>query len=149
MAGWNPWRALRAREHITLDFETLPASTGGAFIATWPDGDVNIVLDPQLDRRERAAALAHELVHEERGGGCTSVGMPPGWAAVVRRDERQVEAEVARRLVPGDELRAFVDRMTLSELGGATARDIAEHFDVPEEVAVLATRELGGTSCAD
>ena len=41
-----------------------------------------------------------------------------------------------------DELRCFVDRMTVSELGGASARDIAEHFDVPEEVAVVAARLL-------
>jgi hypothetical protein len=32
--------------------------------------------------------------------------------------------------------------MTGSELGGATALDIADHFDVPEPVAIVAARLL-------
>lgn len=101
-----------------------------------------ILIDRRATRRQRKALLSHELVHHERGGGCPSDDMPEQWGAVVRREEHRVEVEVARRLVPLDELRAFLKRMTVSEMGGASARDIAEHFDVPEDVASLAARLL-------
>ncbi len=44
--------------------------------------------------------MAHELVHDERGGGVTAAGMPREWGPVVAREERRVDAEVARRLLP-------------------------------------------------
>lgn len=142
MAEWHPWRELRRRDHLVLGFAVLPDELGGSVY--WPRGGrAAVIIDPRLPQRERRAALAHELVHDERGGGCDADCMPPAWDAVVAREEGRVAAEVARRLVPDDELRAFLRRLTESELGGATARDIADHFDVPEEVASTAARLLG------
>jgi len=140
---WNPWAALRARPDLEFGLAELPAVLGGAVYAPQPEGWAAIVIDRGLDQRRRRAALSHELVHHERGGGCPTDDMPVQWAPVVRREENVVAAEVARRLVPREELRAFVERMTVSELGGASARDIAEHFDVPDEVAALAVHQLG------
>lgn len=140
---WNPWAALRGRPELELGLVELPAVVGGAIYAP-QDSWAVILIDASLSRRERKAALGHELVHHERGGGCpTNEEMPPAWDVILRRDELQVEAEVARRLVPLDELQSFVERMALSELGGASASDIAEYFDVPEDVAISAVRQLG------
>lgn len=140
---WNPWAALRARPELELDLVALPAVVGGAVYAP-QDNCAVILIDTALSRRDRKAALGHELVHHERGGGCpTNEAMPPQWDAVIRREELVVEAEVARRLVPADELRGMLTRMGASELGGASAADIAEHFDVPEDVAIAAVRQLG------
>lgn len=136
--SWNPWRALRSRPHIVLRFAALPADTGGAVY--WPRGArAAIVIDPALRRRERNAALAHELVHDERGGGADKEGMPASWSPVVVRDEAAVDREVARRLVPPEELAKFLEVMELLEVG-VTVYEVAEHFDVPEDVACEALR---------
>jgi hypothetical protein len=137
----NPWAELRRREHIVFALEPLPHSTGGAIYARWPDGEALVVIDPALGRRERRAALAHELIHDERGGGADSAGIPASWRAVVARDEHQVDDEVARRLVPLDQLRAFVDRC-LDFAVGVDVVEVAEAFDVPESVAERALQLL-------
>ncbi len=62
---------------------------------------------------------------------------------MVTRDETAVDREVARRLVPADELARYVEVMMLLELA-VTAQDVAEHFDVPPAVAVEALDLLGG-----
>lgn len=85
--------------------------------------------------------LAHELVHDERGGGCDAPGMPTTWDAVVARDEHVVEREVARWLIPFEELLAFIDRRCGAELG-VTVWEVAEEFDVPDYVAERALRDL-------
>lgn len=136
--AWNPWRALRSRPHIIFRLAALPADTGGAVY--WPRGArAAIVIDPALLRRERNAALAHELVHDERGGGADMEGMPTSWSAVVVRDEAAVDREVARRLVPPGELAKFCEALDLLGVG-VTAHEVAEHFDVPEIVATEALR---------
>jgi len=132
VGGWNPWATLRAREHIDFRLAPLPHGLGAVY---WPRGRrVAIVIDPRLSRRERAAALAHELVHDERGGGCDALGMPETWAPVVAKDEQAVENTVARRFVPLDELDAYWRRREESDLP-TTVADVAEEFDVAERVA--------------
>jgi hypothetical protein len=138
--SWNPWRELRRRTHIVFRLAVLPDSAGGAVY--WPRaGRAAIIIDPRLSRVDRNAALAHELVHDERGGGADHPGMPPSWAAVVARDEAAVDQEVARRLVPADELVKFCEVMVLLDLG-VTAHEVAEHFEVPPAVAAAALRDL-------
>lgn len=136
----NPWRELRAREHLDFVLAPLPHQLGSVF---WPrDERVAIVIDPVLSRRDRKAALAHELVHDERGGGAESPGMPSTWAAVAARDELQVEAEVARWLVPLGRLAEVVELHVANELPVEAWR-IADDFDVPEAVASRALQLLG------
>lgn len=118
----------------------MAALAGGA--AYYRSGGLAaIIIDPRLSRSERNAALAHELVHDERGGGADHPGMPASWAAVVARDEAAVDQEVARRLVPPAELARFCEVMALLDIG-VTAHEVAEHFDVPPAVAGAALRQL-------
>lgn len=123
--AWNPWRALRAREHLRLRWARLPDGTTG--LCDMRAGVVTI--DARLDQRHRNATLAHELVHDERR--LPTVGVPVELAV---KEERAVDYEVARRLVPADELEAFVDRLA-GEGEAVTAREVAEHFEVPADVA--------------
>ena len=61
-------------------------------------------------------------------------GQPATWDAVVARDEAAVDDEVARRLVPPDELAPWVAARV--EMGDAVmAWEIAEEWTVPERVA--------------
>jgi hypothetical protein len=110
----------------------------------WPErGWAAILLDRRLSQTERRCALAHELVHDERGGGVATAGMPESWRPVAAREESIVDNEVARRLVPLDQLRLAVD--DLAELGmGSTALDVALAFDVTPAVAERALRMLRG-----
>lgn len=140
MMPFNPWAELRDRQHIVFSLVALPAATGGAVY--WPKDDrAAILIDPALTRRERRAALAHELVHDERGGGAECVGMPATWDAVVTRAEAAVDNEVARRLVPADELHRFC-ACQVEIAGHVGALEVAEHFDVPEGVAGRALRQM-------
>ena len=66
MSRWNPWRTLRSRSHIRFRLEALPDETGGAVYGKCGE-DAAILIDRRLSQRDRAAALAHELVHDERG----------------------------------------------------------------------------------
>lgn len=142
MARWNPWRALRDREHIEFGLGLLPDVLGGGTYRPQL-GWAAIVVDSRLDRRERAAMLAHELVHDERAGGCVSSGMLPGWDVVVIRDESAVDDEVARRLVPSAELRSFCDRQVTME-EGVEPRHVADYFDVADWVAERALHLMVG-----
>ena len=129
--AWNPWRTLRTRRHITLHRTPLHGPLRGIYA---PRGDrAVILLDTNLSRRERAATLAHELVHDERGGGADAEWMPATWAAVVARDEATVERIAALRLLPADELVEWL--ASRIDLGGVTAWEIADAFDVTETVA--------------
>jgi hypothetical protein len=129
----NPWQVLREHPEITFDRAPLPEGLD-AVVARWPDGDAVIVLGDQLGRRQRNAALMHELVHLERGGGADTEGMPDGWRPVVARDEHQVDDEVARRLVPLEALRAMIRQWVDADLQ-VTVADVAGEFDVIDEVA--------------
>jgi hypothetical protein len=128
VAGWNAWRALRERSHLVLRWGS-PAGHDGQI-----DPGGTIWLHPGLSRVDRHATLAHELVHDERG--LLPAGTPP---AVVQREELQVHAETARRLVPLEELARFVSR---ADFEPVTARDVAAEFDVPTRVAERAMAQL-------
>lgn len=82
----HPWRALHVEwSHVRVDHvDDLPA---GRLAVT--DGESRIWMRRRLLQAERRCALAHELVHLERGdtGACTP--------AV----EAEVNREVSRRLI--------------------------------------------------
>lgn len=138
-AGWNPWRALRERDRIDFRLAPLPYGLGAVY---WPRGQrALIVIDPALDRQHRNEALAHELVHDERGGGVATDGMPDNWCDMATRDENQVQHEVARRLLPLGELEAWV-RARVLEGEEVTAWGVAEEFDVTDELAMVALHLL-------
>ena len=135
--------ALSQRPHLVFsDRARLPASLGGAVY--WPlrrGGYAAILIDRHERRVRRRCLLAHELVHDERRGGCDARFMPPSWKAVVRREEGWVDDVVADRLVPPEALWAFCERAA-DALGGVTAADVAAEFDVTEDLAARALRRL-------
>jgi Zn-dependent peptidase ImmA (M78 family) len=138
MVAWHPWRALRAREHLEVVVCDLPAGLRAVYAS---DGDDEaILLSRSLSRAERRAALAHELVHAERGGSGHAADAPDGWATVVAREEARVDDIVARRLVPLGSLRDLVERR--AEVEPITAEVAAGEFDVPAEVAARAMLAL-------
>lgn len=134
--GWNAWRALRERPHIKLALIELPEATGGAVYGRRGERAA-IIIDPRLNRQRRHTALAHELVHDERGGGCARNGMPDPWDAIAARDERAVDLEVARRLVPPADLEEFIQGMADIDLGVGPG-EVSEQFDVCLDVAETA-----------
>lgn len=127
MAAFNPWRWLREHPHISLRWARLPVGVRGLYIDA---AEPVIVLDSSLGRRQRNATLCHEVVHAERGIS----GEP-------RLDERGVDDEVARLLVPFDELAAMHEIAVLNDLP-MEPWQIAEHFDVPGDVAERAMQLL-------
>lgn len=142
MTGWSPWHELRQRQHLSFALVDLPDATGGAVY--WPQGAwAAVLIDRRLPRVLRKAALAHELIHDERAGGCAAdVVMPDTWTDIRRRDESSVDREVARRLVPPTELVEFIERRLGPEQLGVTVWEVAEEFDVPDYVAESALRAL-------
>jgi len=130
---WDPWRALRERRSTVLVWQPMVGSGGLAEVHA--DGVEVIVLDPRLDRRDRRAVLAHELVHLERS--LLPAGTPN---AVIAREEHQVRCETARRLVPPVDLRVFV--AARAEVGPVTPELVADEFDVPRAVAAQALDAL-------
>jgi hypothetical protein len=134
VAGWSPWRELRARTNVTLEWRDLPRTHEGAWIPT-AAGAV-IVLASWLTRRERRCVLSHELVHDERGIAFDEDIA----AAVIQKEEAYVDRESVRRLVPLDELQAFVD--VRSEIEPVTVVHVAEAFDVTTGVARSALERL-------
>ncbi len=141
---WNPWEALRSRPHVELQMAPEAALLGGAMLVLGP-GLTVVVLDPALDRRARRVALAHELIHEERGGGCDGAGLPPGLDPMVARDEAEVVREVARRLVPRAALAALVRQR--DELHDPVAPwEVAEEFDVDDATARVALDLLASST---
>jgi hypothetical protein len=110
---------------------------GGGVIA-WVDGRTIILVDDALGLEERRVALAHELVHDERGGPLPS----DVDQVLVAREERRVDDEVARRLAPADELFAVAFRA--DELGvGVEAWEVAEQLGVTTDVIERAVRLIG------
>lgn len=88
---WHPWRDARAREHLTITFD-------GPVHARGRHGrGGQIELHPRMTQAERRSALAHELVHDERG-------IHPIEPTLQAREERTVEALAARRLIALDDL---------------------------------------------
>jgi hypothetical protein len=132
--GWNPWRELRRRPHLLLRWGHL-GSMGGR-IDDLPNGMRQITLDIDLDRVHRNAVLAHELIHDERG-------LPP-WGTpfdLRTREERAVREETVRRLVPVDLLADFVN-LQVADHGCCEWREVAEHFEVPRDIAEMAMIDL-------
>lgn len=133
--SYDPWDDLVGRDHITFIRHPIAAKTGGGLYADAGDESM-IVLAPGLLREERRAALAHELVHDERR--ILGPGAPP---LVMVKEEAAVRRIATERLVPAAELLAFCDRR--SSIGEpVTPGMVAEEFDVPIGVAREAMRRL-------
>jgi hypothetical protein len=133
-APWNPWRALRARGGGTL-FAFAPLGGPDGRWERDAEGDV-ILVEQSLGRCRRRVALAHELIHAERG-----IGHPDASPATMVREESIVDREVARRLVPTSTLRRFA--VGRASVGGVDLHEIADEFDVTVDVAALACELLG------
>lgn len=108
---------------------SLPEGVDG-FSVPYPGRPV-ILLDEGLCQRERNAVLAHELIHLERQWPCGA-----SWA-----EEERVCDEVARRLVPLDQLHCWVVTRELDE-AQVHAWHVAEEWWVPEDVALRALKLL-------
>lgn len=137
---WNPWRGLRDRDDVIVLFGELPE---GLRACHQRRGRSHVlVITSDAGQVERNHLLAHELVHIERGGGCpTDPAMPEDWRHSVTREERRVEDEAVRRLVPLGELRRWVvQREQACE--HVEVWLVAEEWHVPEEVAERAMRLL-------
>lgn len=80
--AYHPWRALRHMEHVQVSWVDLPAP----FVAI-TDGST-VWMHDKLLQTERRCAIAHELVHIERGTRC-----------VDDAEERRVRTITAQRLV--------------------------------------------------
>lgn len=129
---WNPWRALRERHWLTLEWCELRHCSGRLV----DDGQRRRVqLDHRLGRRQRNAVLAHELVHDERGL-LYEEGTPAG---LVEKEEFHVRRITAERLVPPGALARYIARL---DGEGVTAAMVADEFDVPHDVALLALTRL-------
>lgn len=135
------WRTLPDRDDVHVRVTSLPAACGGGVLVRLDHGEVWILIDADRPAVERRAILAHELEHLDRGSARWP-GAPESWDAVVAREERRVDDRVAGRLVPEQELQAFVRRcLSIDEY--VTALDVAEHFEVPVDVAERACRRAG------
>jgi IrrE N-terminal-like domain len=137
---FDPWQAVDKHADLSVLFHPVAGLMGGGFHAR-THGRAVIVLDPDLDGPMRRAVLTHELVHHERGGGPGRSGAPATLDLLVERDERAVDAEVARRLLPVDELDRVVTELVACT-GSASVIDVAAHFAVPSEVARCALAQL-------
>lgn len=134
MRHWNPWHALAARPEVVLQRAALGGTLLGLCDPGGGDAGPTITLERELTSEEGRAVLAHELVHLERGGGVDYAGSPPSWQAIVEREERIVDLEVARRLVPAPELQRFARaRVEAGEV--VTIDDVMEEWGVPHWVA--------------
>jgi hypothetical protein len=102
----HPWRAIRNRPEITVQWKRMPGRLG-----EWCERTATMTLNPDQSQRQRRCTAAHELVHAERGhvGPCSG--------AV----ERQVHAEAARRLITEE---ALVDALLWSQ----DEHDLAEQI---------------------
>lgn len=88
---WHPWRSLRALTHVECSTVDLPDD-----VLAWTHfSEQRIELARGLLQSERRSVLTHELIHLERG---------PVSAAYADSEERAVDAEAARRLIPLDAL---------------------------------------------
>lgn len=132
------WRSIAHRDDIHVRVVELPDECGGGVLSRRHGGQVWILLDGRRPAHERRAILAHELEHLARGS-VRFDGAPPGWDFIVAREEGRVDQAVAERLVPDEELQAFV-RRCLSIDAYVTALDVADEFGVPVEIAERACR---------
>jgi hypothetical protein len=119
--------------------EGLPGGLRGCYVT---DGEAAVIaVDRNLPPAERDAVIAHEQAHHERGGSGHRADAPPGWGAVVAREEARVERLVAERLAPDPVVHQVVRR--LGDLGEAvTAEGVADELGVARSVAHQALRRL-------
>jgi len=90
---WNPWRHLAHwHPHIRV---TCSQALPGTRRASWTKH--GIYIDRSLDQVARRCALAHEIIHLERGP-------LPQCPRLARREEHIVSVTAARRLIPLDTL---------------------------------------------
>lgn len=128
------WGSIRDSDHVHVRLRPdLPADCGGGAVVRRPDGQIWILIDADLPQPERRAVLAHELEHVRRGS-MRFDDAPASWDVVIAREERRIDRAVAQRLVPLEELRAFVAQRRSIEVP-VTASCVAEAFDVPLRVA--------------
>ena len=83
----HPWRSLREREDITLHWADLPAPLHAVTDGT------TVWMHDRLLQTERRCAIAHELVHIERGTRC-----------VDDAEEHRVRNITARQLIDAADL---------------------------------------------
>lgn len=121
------------------------AELGGGALAIRHGNRAWIVVDPALAPPARRAAVTHEVVHLLRGPMLPVGDLPPGWHAVVAREEGLVDAEVARRLVPADRLARAVERWLAAD-DAVTVALVADEFATTPEVAARALALLSATS---
>lgn len=131
---WHVWDDLDDRNHIELAYALL-AGGAEALIEDLGGGWRRITLEARLDRRARRSALAHELVHDERGL-LFDANTPAG---LVQTEERSVQAEVVRRLVPPELLGILLAR-SASAQHPVECADVANEFDVTPAIALAAMR---------
>jgi hypothetical protein len=119
--------------------EGLPGGLRGCYVT---DGEAAVIaVDRNLPAVERDAVIAHEQAHHERGGSGHRAEAPPGWGAVVAREEARVERLVAERLAPDRVVHQVVRR--LGDLGEAvTAEGVADELGVARSVAHQALLRL-------
>ncbi len=131
---WRPWRELRSRADIDFALADLPPPMRALWCRDPDTGARAILVARHLSPAERLEALAHELVHDERGGSGHRADMPDLLCAGVEREERRTDEIVAERLLPDEVLRKWVRAEV--ELGQeVTVIRCAERFEVSEAVA--------------
>lgn len=137
----EPFHVLRQHPELTYALRTdLPPGVDAFY---WPIGDrAAIGIRRSLTRRQRRVALAHELRHHLRGGGICWFGADPKlWTPVMLREEARIDDEVARWLVPHDQLIAYLD--CAEELDGyVSPHQVAEAFNVTDTCAQRSMRLL-------
>ncbi|QEP08773.1 ImmA/IrrE family metallo-endopeptidase [Glutamicibacter sp. ZJUTW] len=117
----NVWGMLRSLAHVVIIWNRphpdMVAATDGRRI--W--------IDPALTVAERRCFLAHEAFHIKHGHrGCQSPAV-----------ERQVDLEVARFLVPFEDLQRVA-------CWSCNAAEMAEELDVTEQVIIDRLATLNG-----
>jgi hypothetical protein len=131
---WDVYGELRARSHVIFGLCDLPKPMLGVYM---PIGKrALIMISAEINQCMRKAVLAHELIHDEEGGGCVLEGMPAQYRVVAAREERRIDLEVARRLIPEAELLVMAEIARDNQLP-LEPWHVAEHFDVPQRYADL------------
>lgn len=125
-AGYNPWADLRSRPHLTLKWARFKDCREQ--IRDTPSGRV-IYLSHGSKRAERRSLLTHALVHDER-----FLFKPGTPTALCAKEEAIVRDETAYRLVPPDELRAYLAECEAAD-EPVHAFMVAEEFTVTMVVA--------------
>jgi hypothetical protein len=132
-APYDPRSAIDGRDDLVLVFDAVAGLMGGGLHTRRGTVGV-IVVDPGLEGPERRAVLTHELVHHERAAAVPGLDAPVGLELLRDREERAVDDEVARRLVPPEQL-ALLARRSAEVDHGIGPVEVAEHFEVPLPVA--------------